>query len=98
MNINLNPAEVKVLAFLSTGSGEDFGYFGFRAICKYTKLKRDVVRRACRRTARAGLTSYGKGLWTVDGDPAGSGYAATKSGRARADASLVKKYALERWQ
>lgn len=92
----LNPIENKVLAFLATG-GEDFGFFSFSTISEYVREKRAAVRRACRSLKRKGLAKFGMGLWTDDGGPAGSGYAATAEGKARADSKLVERYELRRW-
>lgn len=94
---NLNPNEVKVLAALNTGS-DDFGFYPFDTVCRYTKLKRNVVRRACRSLKRKGLARYGMGLWTDDGEPAGSGYAITKDGRGLADAKLTERYEARGWR
>lgn len=63
-------------------AGEDFPYFTFDCIASLARLPRQRVRFCCRAMARKGLTQYGKGLWTDDGRPAGSGYAITESGRA----------------
>jgi hypothetical protein len=78
--------EERILKAMSD-TGEDFGYRGFVSIAKRAGIA-DVkqVRRDVRRLARKGLMSFGKGLWTEDGDPAGSGYCITPAGRALADA------------
>jgi len=68
-------AEAKVLAVLQKQS-DDFSYLSFNMIGALTDLDRRTVRRACRLLARKGLARYGRGLWTEDGEPAGSGYAA----------------------
>lgn len=75
----MNILEQKVLHALGLGRDE-FGYFSFATITAETGLDRKVVRRACRALARKGLAEYGKGLWSEDGEPAGSGYAITKQG------------------
>jgi len=54
----------------------DFGYRRFDDISANTGLDRRTVRRACRSLTRKGLAEYGRGLWTEDGEPAGSGYRA----------------------
>ncbi len=90
-------AEVKVLAALASG-GTDFGCFDFRHIAGMTRLNRKTIRRACRSLARKGLASFHRGCWTEDGEPAGSGYAATKTGREQAVESMVERYAARRWE
>lgn len=45
------------------------------------RLNAMEVRLGCRSLARKGLAEFGKGLWDDEG-PAGSGYCATKQGRA----------------
>lgn len=65
----------KVLDVLREESG-DFGFLNFDRLSSETGFDRKAVRRACRFLARKGLAVYGKGLWTEDGEPAGSGYAA----------------------
>jgi hypothetical protein len=72
--------ERKVLAFLAADLADDFGYYRFSSISAETRLNRKQVRRACRALKRKGFAEYGRGLWTEDGEPAGSGYRATKSG------------------
>jgi len=94
--MNLNEAEKQVLAFLATGS-EDFGVYSFDPIARHTKLDRKAVRRACRSLKRKGLTEFHFGCWTEDGEPAGSGYGATKDGHALADPKLVEAYELKLW-
>ncbi len=56
------------------------GYAAFSHIMQETKLDRRDVRLACRHLTRKGLAQFGRGLWTEDGEPRGSGYAATKAG------------------
>lgn len=77
--MNLNPTERKVLAALVPSYG-DFGYLNFKGIASRTRLTRKEIRRACRSLARKGLAEYGRGLWSDDGEVAGSGYSATKAG------------------
>lgn len=72
----------KVLTFLAGGySYEGFGFYSFAPIVKATGLDRRIVRLSCRRLTRKGLAEFCSGLWTDDGDLAGSGYACTKAGR-----------------
>jgi hypothetical protein len=69
----------KVLEALS----ESYGYFfSFAALMYETKMERREVRRIVRHLARRGLTEYGKGLWSEDGEPAGSGYRITEAGQS----------------
>lgn len=94
----LNPNEVKVLAALtSVYDGEGFGFFCFRAIGRRARVNRKIVRRSCRSLARKGLAQFSRGLWSEDGEPRGSGYAATKAGSERADAKLVDKIITRFW-
>lgn len=72
--------ERKVLAAF-TDSGRDFSFACFSVLMERTKLPRREVRVICRRLARKGLAQYGRGLWTEDGEPYGSGYAITEAGR-----------------
>jgi hypothetical protein len=81
----LNGNESTVLAILTEQGGEDSecGFLGFKGIeHEMPSLERQAIRRACRSLARKGLARYAKGLWTDDGRPGGSGYAATKAGMA----------------
>lgn len=80
--MNVTPVERKVLTALvrSYSSYEDFCFSGFKSLCSRTRLDRKRVRRACRSLTRKGLAQFARGLWTEDGEPAGSGYAATKAG------------------
>lgn len=94
---NLNPKEVKVLAVLASRDG-DFCVMDFRGIARWSGFNRQEVRRACRSLTRKGFAEFYRGCWTEDGEPAGSGYGATKDGRARADAKLVEKISMRRWE
>jgi hypothetical protein len=78
----INENESKVLDALSAGEDSYSGhaYFSFAALMSKTRLDRKAVRMACRSLARKGLAEFGKGLWSDDGEPAGSGYAITKAG------------------
>jgi len=83
VTVSITPNERKVLRALCSAWNEyeDFCFLSFKPICKRTRLKRDVVRRACRSLKRKGFAQFGRGLWTDDGEVAGSGYACTKAGR-----------------
>ena len=97
MNVpNPNPKEVKVLAALASVGG-DFCVIPFRSIARRVRLKRAEIRLACRSLTRKGLAEFHRGCWTEDGEPAGSGYAATKVGCERADAKLVEKIVTRMW-
>jgi hypothetical protein len=76
--------ERKVLSALHDAYSdyEDFCYLGFAGIMSRTGLDRKIVRRSARSLARKGLAQFGSGLWTDDGEPAGSGYRCTKEGAA----------------
>jgi hypothetical protein len=96
--MTLNPKELKVLAALASVASDDgFGYLSFHAIGHRARLNRQVVRRSCRSLTRKGLAQFSRALWSEDGEPRGSGYAATKAGSERADAKLVDKIVLRFW-
>lgn len=71
----------RVLRALDT-EGEDFSYLNFAQIARRGEIDRKLVRRNVRHLARIGLAQFASGLWTEDGEPAGSGYAMTAAGRA----------------
>src|SRR4051812_32496717 len=81
--VRLNEVEALVLVILGS-SGGDFCFWNFAGLCKETGLDRAKIRRACRSLARKELAVFERGLWTEDGEPAGSGYGATTSGVIRA--------------
>lgn len=81
VSARISDRERKVLAALAE-CGEDFGYLSFATIARRSGIEPDNVRRVTRSLARKGLAAFGKGLWTDDGRPAGSGYCATQAGRA----------------
>lgn len=58
------------------------GYLSFRAIAKRSGIPVTSVRRTVRRLAKKGLAEYGSGLFTEDGEVAGSGYCITPAGLA----------------
>lgn len=79
----MSPTETKVLqALVDADDYSGFCYLNFASICADTRLERKQVRRACRSLARKGLAEFGKGLWTDEGEPAGSGYCATRKAAA----------------
>lgn len=73
--------EQKILFVLDECDG-DFSYMAFDGLSRETGIERRVVRLVVRRMARKGWTQYGRGLWTDDGEMAGSGYCITDAGRA----------------
>jgi hypothetical protein len=78
--MNLNENENKVLAFLADQFSCDAVYWGFDGIAQHIKLDRKQIRRACRSLKKKGLAEYMCGLFNDDGEVAGSGYGATKTG------------------
>jgi hypothetical protein len=78
----MSPTEQQVLKALVQGERYEgtFGVFNFAYLSEETGLERPQVRRACRSLARKGLAEFFKGLWSDEGKPAGSGYAATHAG------------------
>jgi hypothetical protein len=82
--VKLTPAQTRERSILliMAGADKDFGYFNFETLSKRTAIEKRIVRLDCRRMARKGLTEYGKGLCTDEGELAGSGYAITPAGRA----------------
>lgn len=82
MSASLSADEQRVLKAL-TAVSDDYSFLAFKTISKRTRLPRERVRRACRSLTRKGLAKYQRGLWTEDGTPAGSGYAATQLMAAR---------------
>lgn len=78
--MKLNANESKVLAFLADSYDSDGTHYSFRAISQHVSLNIKEIRRACRSLKKKGLATFASGLWTEDGEPAGSGYGATKAG------------------
>ena len=75
------PEHLKVLEALAPFEYEDFLYYNFASLMGDTGFDRAKVRRIVRCLARKGLAKYARGLWTEEGEPAGSGYAITEAGR-----------------
>lgn len=67
-------------------------YLNFKSIARRSGLDLIHVRRTVRALARKGLAEYGKGLWTEDGEMAGSGYRATAAGRTAATGPIEEDY------
>ena len=73
-----------VLESLALNSGSDWNCKGFASIAsdiESKKLDRKRIRFCCRALTRKGLAEFHRGLWTEDGEPAGSGYCCTEAGR-----------------
>lgn len=66
---------------LAQAHGEEY-YFGFKRLCERTGLEYRTVRRVTRCLFRRGLTEFSSGLFTYDGELAGSGYRISKRGQA----------------
>lgn len=62
----------------------DHCFLPFATTMKRTGLDRRKVRLACRSLTRKGFAEFCSGLWTDDGEMAGSGYAATSRGCTQA--------------
>lgn len=75
------------------GIDEDH-YLNFKSVARRSGLAPEFVRRSVRALARKGLAEYGKGLWTDEGELAGSGYRATAAGRAAATKPIEEDYYL----
>jgi hypothetical protein len=80
LNTNMSPNEKKVLIALAEIHSECGGYCSFDYIATLSGLPRDKIRRTVRSLARQGFAEFGKGLWTEDGEPAGSGYKCSDDG------------------
>jgi len=81
--VKLTDNERRVLRALYAAYDYDgFGYLNFKGIARRARLPRKEIRRACRSLARKGFAEYGRGLWSEDGEVAGSGYCCNPAGRA----------------
>lgn len=70
------------LMALRAFAGVENGYcLSFSGVAGRSELDPKHVRRTVRALARKGLAQYEKGLWSEDGEVAGSGYGLTKQGR-----------------
>jgi hypothetical protein len=83
-DISLSATEAKVFKAWE-GTQEDFGYLSFSATASRSGVELHRIRRSVRSIARKGLLEFGKGLWTEDGEVAGSGYGLTPAGRQYLD-------------
>ena len=79
----LTPKMIAVLDVLSE-LPEDMNYMGFKGIAAEAcgRIQFCDVRRTTRHLWRKGLVEFGRGLWSDDGMPKGSGYCITPAGRA----------------
>lgn len=87
---SISEREMKALNALA-GTGEEY-YLNFKSVARRSGLDPQHVRRSVRALARKGLAEYGRGLWTEDGELAGSGYRATPAGRAAAAKPIEEEY------
>ena len=80
----MSPNEAKALGALAEAysEDEDFCFLSFKGIASRSGLDPKIVRRTIRSLARKGFARYQRGLWTEDGEMAGSGYCCTKEGLA----------------
>lgn len=90
-NIRLTPKQERCMIVLGDVPDTDFGYLSFRAIMFETGLSRSDVRRSVRALARKGMAKFSNGLFTEDGEMAGSGYCATEIGY-----KWIKKWSTKR--
>jgi hypothetical protein len=78
--MTLTDHERRVLDFLADEHG-DYGFYSFAEIMAGAGIAdRGAVRTACRSLTDKGLATWAAGLWSDDGEPAGSGYGATLAG------------------
>jgi hypothetical protein len=78
-SIRVSERERKCLVALAQHHSSDgLGFIGFKTIAAITGIEKP--RRYVRALARKGLAEYGRGLWSADGEPGGSGYASTEVG------------------
>lgn len=79
--MTVSERELKALKALAEFYSPDgLGYISFATIAKKSGLPQEQVRRTVRALARKGLAEYGRGLWSEDGEPMGSGYCCTSKG------------------
>lgn len=80
--IRLSDNEAMVLDAIGDTEGLSYSFAGIalRMESFDRQLDRAGIRRACRSLARKGLVKFSTGLWTEEGEPAGSGYGITDLG------------------
>lgn len=91
-DIKLGPQELKVLKVLANYWHEEGNCIYFKTIRQEAgtpKLSTGQIRRACRSLKRKGLAEYHRGLFTEDGEVAGSGYCATEKGSNLINPELI---------
>lgn len=88
--LKTQPDHIKILHCFAEAQDEsgDFCYLAFNTVSSRTKITWSKARRITRHLARSDYLKYGKGLWSMDGTPAGSGYAITTMGHALSE--LIK--------
>lgn len=64
----------------------DFGYLNFRGVAQRCTTPQHQIRRVVRALARKSMLQFGRGLFTDEGEVAGSGYGLTQAGRNYLDA------------
>lgn len=76
-----------VLSVMAGGQGSFEATEYFRPLAAFERnwFSRDMARAFLRDLTDRGLAQYSRGLWTEDGEPAGSGYAITNAGLALLD-------------
>lgn len=89
---SISEREMKALNALAGIYGSEYGYLAFKSIARRSGLDPSHVRRSVRALARKGLAEYGKGLWTDDGELAGSGYRCTDAGFKAASHPIEEDY------
>jgi DNA-binding IclR family transcriptional regulator len=88
---SVSEREMMALNALAGIYGSDYDCLGFKAIARRSGLDPAHVRRSVRALARKGLAEYAKGLWTDDGELAGSGYRCTAAG-LKAATNPIQEY------
>lgn len=78
----ISSLELRVLNCLAAGwsTENDWRAYYFRTVSKKACVTLAEARRACRSLTKKGLAQYERGLFTEDGETAGSGYRATEAG------------------
>lgn len=71
-------------------TNQDFCYCTLKALVA-PEINREIIRAILIDLRKDGLATYAKGLWTDDGELAGSGYAITPEGRDYLRAYEIKK-------
>ena len=90
--MKIGEQERQVLIVLSDYWHEEGNCIYFKTIEQETKLNTGQVRRACRSLARKDLAEFHRGLFTEDGEVAGSGYCASEKGAYLIDPELFKSF------